>query len=223
MKRIISAPDAAPSVFPPLDFSALLNYVRIVWDELRRRNLPWWNADKETTIVSGFYMTLNSDEMVTQYGIGFGHFATESQEIDIDPRTNLPRQVGRTDITFAHASWMGPVLTMEFKRLNNGAALRRKYCTEGILRFVDGRYSDKHDTAVMVGLVQGSAIAEKAALLTYLSRPQTIALLQAQAMNHPAYGDPSIDAPAVDFDTQHNRPAHCAAQTIRLGHILLER
>lgn len=223
MKRIINAPNAAPTLFPSLDFNAFLAYIRDVWDAAKASQPTWWQAKKETTLVGGLYVMLNNDETRMQYGIGFGHFIYEASEVEIHPKTNMPRTVGRTDIQFAYANWMGPKLTLEFKRLNNKTALRQKYFSEGVARFVSGKYAPEHDTAMMVGLIEGSATTEKAGLLKYLCRPATKSALGLQPMTHGEYGDPSQDAPAVDFDTLHSRAPSCSCAQIRVGHILLER
>jgi hypothetical protein len=118
---------------------------------------------------------------------------------------------------------MGPTLTLEFKRLDNKTSLRQKYFADGVARFVSGKYAPAHDTAMMVGLVEGSTAKEKAGLLKYLSRPATKSALGLQPMSHSEYGDPSQDTPSVDFDTLHTRAASCSCPQIRVGHILLER
>ena len=223
MKRIIVAPGAAPTLFPPIEFSAFLNYVRTVWDSVKATQPTWWKANKETTLVGGFFVMLNNDETRMKHGVGFGHFIYEASDVEIHPLTNVPRTIGRTDIQFAYATWMGPTLTLEFKRLNNKTSLRQKYFTDGLSRFVSGKYAPAHDTAMMVGLVEGSAIVEKASLLKYLRLPQSKMSFGLQTMSHPEYGDPSQDAPAVDFDTLHTRAVNCSCPQIRVGHILLER
>ena len=223
MKRIINAPNAAPTLFPPVDLSAFLAYIRDVWNAAKAAQPTWWQGKKETTLVGGFYVMLNNDETRMQYGIGFGHFIYEASEVKLHPETNMPKTVGRTDIQFAYASCMGPTLTLEFKRLNNKTALRQKYFSEGVARFVSGKYAPEHDTAMMVGLIEGSASTEKAGLLKYLCRPVTKSVLALQPMSHPEYGDPSQDTPAVDFDTLHARDSSCSCAEIRVGHLLLER
>jgi len=223
LKRIIDAPGAAPTLFPPIEFSAFLTYVRTVWDLIKGIQPTWWNSKKETALVGGFYVMLNNDETRMKHGVGFGHFIYEASEVEIHPTTNLPNTVGRTDIQFAYAAWMAPTLTLEFKRLDNGHSLRRKYFSDGVARFVSGKYAPSHDTAIMVGLVEGSAATEKTGLIEYLRRPQSKTALGLQPMNHPEYGDPSQDAPAVDFDTLHARGPSCSSPEIRVGHILLVR
>lgn len=223
MKRIIDAPGAAPSLFPAIEFGQFLGYVRTVWAATKASNPTWWKERKETTLVGGFYVMLNDDETRMRHGIGFGHFIYEASEIEINPKTNLPKTIGRTDIEFAYSGWMGPKLTLEFKRLDNKTSLRQKYFSEGVSRFVTGKYAPKHDTAMMVGLVQGCAQKEKAGLLKYLARPAAKNVLRLQPMTHQEYGDPSQDSPSVDFDTLHDRDASCPCQQIRVGHILLER
>lgn len=222
MKRIVDAPDVAPTLFPSPDLAQLLAYVRTVWDELRLQAPTWWSAQRETVLVAGFFEALTNDERLMRHGVGFGHLILETSSVELDAG-GMPRIKGRTDIVFLHASYMGPSLVMEFKRLNNGSALRGHYVKEGVRRFVTGQYSPEADLGMMVGLVLGSVATERAALLTYLSKPQVTAAMQSKAMSHPAYGDPSQDSPSVEFDTLHDRPTTCLASEIRVGHILLQR
>ncbi|PWG01857.1 hypothetical protein [Sphingosinicella humi] len=223
MKRIINASGAAPTLFPSVDFDAFLAYLRAVWAEIKALSPKWWTAKKETDLVGGFYVMLNDDESQLRHGVGFGHFFYEPTEVEINPKTNMPKPIGRTDIQFAYAAHMGPRLTIEFKRLNNKSPLRQKYFSQGVSRFVSGKYAPSHDTALMVGLVEGSATNEKAGLLKYLRLASTKASLALQPITHPEYGDPSKHGPAVDFDTLHKRPTNCSCEEITIGHILLER
>lgn len=223
MKRIIDVAGAAPTVFPALDMSAFLTYIQDVWSEGRIAKPLWWSARKEVDLVAGFYTMLNNDERRMKSGIGFGEFIYEAQEVIINPLSNMPKVVARTDIQFSHASNFGPKATLEFKRLDNKASLRREYFVSGVYRFVSGQYAPNHDTGYMVGLVKGNISTEKVGMIKYIKTPKKAATLKLQAMNFPEYGDPSIDLPAAEFDTLHGRPAGCLCPTIRVGHILLQR
>ncbi len=221
MKRIIDAPDAAPTLFPEPDLNALLAYVRAIWNDLRAIGPVWWNHNRETVLVAGLFHALENDESLMAHGMGFGHLSLEASKVEMDK--GMPKIKGRTDIVFAHASPMGPSLVLEFKRLNNAGPLRGEYVREGIDRFVSGKYSPEADLGVMVGMVLGSVATERSALLAYLTKPAILAKIQSKAMTHTAYGDPSLNAPSLDFDTLHDRPATCLAGEIRVGHMLLER
>lgn len=223
MKRIINASGAAPTLFPAVDFDALLNYLRAIWAEISTLRPAWWTAKKETDLVGGFYVSLNDDAAQLRHGVGFGHFFYETSEVELNPKTNMPKVIGRTDIQFAYAAHMGPRLTIEFKRLNNKTALRQKYFSQGVARFVSGQYASSHDTGLMVGLVEGSVATEKIGLLKYLTTAKSKALLGLLPITHPEYGDPSKRAPMVDFDTLHQRAVRCSCPQILIEHILLER
>ncbi|WP_368517098.1 hypothetical protein [Rhizobium sp.] len=223
MIRVIVASNAAHTVFPDQDVKAVLTYVRAVWDELKASVPRWWNERLETTLVSGLFAALKNDERQMAHGIGqLGKLVLEA--VDVDIVAGMPKQRGRTDIRFLSNVAMGPDLVLEFKHLKNqSSALRAAYVKNGIDRFVTGKYSPESDFGVMVGLISGTATNEKLRLLKYLSRKQTVAKTGAKAMNFPAYGDPSSNAPALDFDTLHDRKPHCPAAQIRIGHMLLER
>ena len=223
MKRLIAAPGAAPTIFPSLELSSFLDYIKAVWDEGRTLQPKWWNAKREVDIVGGFFTMLNNDERRMRSGIGFGHFVYESQNVQIDPATNMPKIVGRTDIQFLHGSTMGPHITMEFKRLDNKTKLRREYFISGVARFVSGQYAENHDTGYMVGVVEGDITAEKTGMIKYIRRSTAMSTLKLIPITHPQYGDPSQDNPTAQFDTKHGRNPRCSCKEIRVGHILLER
>lgn len=166
---------------------------------------------------------LNNDERRMNSGIGFGHFIYEAQIPEIDPKTNMPKVVGRTDIQFAHGSNWGPLATLEFKRLDTKSNLRKEYFTSGVARFVSGKYAGNHDTGFMVGMTAGAATTEKVGLVKFLNTSKHAPGLALQPITHPTHGDPSIYAPSVEFDTVHTRPSGSLCATVRVGHILLER
>ncbi len=222
MIRIIDTPDAAPTLFPEPDLKALLSYLRTAWDEMRALQPVWWKAKKETTLVAGLFYALNNDERRMRHGVGFGHLVYESTEIEVDTE-GMPKQRGRTDILFYHATPMGPGLVFEFKRLDNKSRLRGEYVKEGVSRYVSGKYASTSDFGMMVGMVAGSASTERAALVALLSKPVVIGSLMSMAIAPAAFWTESVYAPAVDFDTLHNRVAGCLQPIIRVGHMLLER
>lgn len=222
MIRIIDAPDAAPTLFPEPDLQSLLGYVRTVWENQRTLQPTWWVAKKETVLVAGLFHALNNDESLMQHGVGFGHLVYERTDIELDLQ-GMPKHRGRTDILFYHASHMGPGLVFEFKRLDNKGTLRGKYVKEGVSRFVSGKYAETSDFGMMVGLVAGSMLNEQTALTAYLSKASVVSDLMSATIAPAAYWAPSEYAPAVNFDTFHNRPAGCPQPTIRVGHMLLER
>lgn len=223
MKRIIAAPGVAPTLFPPPQLASFFGYLRAVWGVLAAAPPRWWGSRKETVLVAGLFTALDDDESQMTHGLGFGHFIYEASRIVINPGTGMPKTVGRTDVQFAHGSPWGPKLTIEFKRLDNRSPLRGLYFRDGVARFVSGQYCPEHDEALMVGLVDGSAALEKAALLRYLRRGAAKTALRLLPMSHSHYGDPSLHSPHVDFDTMHDRAPSCSAPIIKIGHILLER
>lgn len=193
-----------------------------VWDELKAIAPAWWTHRRETKLVEGLHLALNNDVRLMSHGVGFGHLQLESVDV-VMGANGIPRQRGRTDIRFCHASDFGPTLVLEFKRLNNARGLRTQYIQNGIYRFVSGQYAPETDFGMMVGLVEGTVAAERVALLNQLGEAGVVAQILSVPMTHAAYGDPSENTPAVDFDTMHNRFPACPAPTIRVGHMLLQR
>lgn len=222
MRRIIDASGVAPTLFPALDLTKLIEYIRDVWQEMKIVCPKWWTARKETDIVAGFLLALSVDQRVVTSGVGFGHFILEQQIVKI-AANGMPKLVGRTDIQFVHASTLGPILTMEFKRLNNKSVLRQAYFVSGVSRFVSGKYSKDCDFAMMIGMVEGGLASEKAGLIKYLSRPSAVLSLGLLPLSHPCYGEPSSHAPHTAFDTLHKRALGCLTPTIHVVHMLLER
>jgi hypothetical protein len=203
--------------------AALLKYIKDVWAEGRKAQPKWWGAKKEVDLVAGFFTMLNDDERRMNSGIGFGHFIYEAQIPVISAITNMPKVLGRTDIQFAHGSNWGPLATIEFKRLDNKSNLRKEYFVSGVARFVSGKYAPNHDTGFMAGMTTATLAAEKAGLVKFLDTSKLAAGLALKPLTHPAYGDPSIYSPSVEFDTQHQRASGSLCPTVRIGHILLER
>ncbi|EMG51178.1 hypothetical protein WYI_23615 [Ochrobactrum sp. CDB2] len=215
MIRIIDAPDAAPSLFPEQHISEFLSYVRSVWTELKAKNPVWWDHERETKLVEGFFYELKNDERRMTAGVGFGSLILEGVDVILDA-DGMPKQRGRTDIRFAYAVDFGPELVLEFKRLDTRSHLRQEYVKSGLCRFSTGKYSPESDFGIMVGLVAGSAADEKRMLLTYLRRRQTQERVASRQFDDPA------SIPELDFGTHHDRP-NCLSTTICVGHLLLER
>ncbi|WP_026440805.1 hypothetical protein [Acidocella facilis] len=221
MKRVLATPTAAETLFPDPQVGEFLDYVRDVWTELKAVRPAWWAEKKETTLVAGLFHALNDDNRRQETGIVWGHFVHEASDVELDAK-GMPKYRGRTDIKFIYAANMGPELVLEFKRLDNKRPLRKKYASEGVGRFASGKYSSRTDMGIMVGMVNGCVITEKAQLCAYLSETKVVTELSSQPITHPAYGDPSKHG-ALAFDTKHARPAHCLANMIVVGHMLLER
>jgi len=213
--RIIDVPDAAPTLFPEQHISRFLAYVRSVWIDLKTTNPVWWDHDRETKLVEGFYYELKNDERRMKAGVGFGSLILEGVEVTLDA-SGMPKQRGRTDIKFAYAIDFGPELVLEFKRLDTKSHLRQEYVKSGLHRFFTGKYSPESDFGVMVGMVAGSAVDEKKMLMAYLKSKRTQARVASRQFDDPA------TMAELDFGTHHDRPT-CLSNTICVGHMLLER
>ncbi|WP_133149185.1 hypothetical protein [Caulobacter zeae] len=221
MRRVLATSTAAETLFPEPEVGQFLEYVRAIWCEQKSVGPTWWAAKHETTLVAGLFHALNDENKRQEAGVVWGHFVYEATDVELDPQ-GMPKARGRTDIKFLYAAKFGPELVLEFKRLDNKRPLRKKYATEGVGRFSSGKYSPNADVGIMVGMVAGCALTEKTKLCAYLSEAKVASELSSQAITHPAYGDPSQYG-ALAFDTKHNRPTHCLASTIVVGHMLLER
>lgn len=117
---------------------------------------------------------------------------------------------------------------MEFKKLDTKSGLRRKYCLNGVMKFVDAIYGADQTVGVMFGMVKvaGQATAEGTAMAALMSTPTMLTLLSnvipAEKPKKP-YIQPSAIAPiSTAFDTEHLRVSPPHLQNIRLAHRFIE-
>lgn len=82
----------------------------------------------------------------------------------LDIATTDPTVVGRIDIVFRFAHQFGDeaaYLGVECKRVSPGnATLNTKYVTEGVARFVSGKYAPGHPLGIMLGYVLQLPLAD---------------------------------------------------------------
>jgi hypothetical protein len=141
-----------------------------------------------------------------------------------DPITDATfgTELGRNDLRFYPQNHYGQTVffTVECKRLRvprkSGIAhLADKYVEEGILRFVDGKYSSGLPFGGMVGYVMDNKVSEA------FGTVQKAIQAGRRKLKIPPKGirSPSDVLPAYEWsaDTQHKRPSG----TIKLHHALL--
>lgn len=76
------------------------------------------------------------------------------EEVGTRSSLNTPKPEGRIDIKIIYSFDEGEYFGLECKRISGtDRALARKYVTQGLMRFIDGKYSPGHDWAAMLGFV----------------------------------------------------------------------
>jgi hypothetical protein len=137
--------------FPSEKPEFIAKMMQQTWDALMARKLPKYNATcKEPHLTEGLTLLLNS--LCIDKGLA-GQFFYETPNAAFDMHTTgeiINRR--RSDITY-YSSVLGLNLTFEFKKLKPDSKSHRTYCQEGVLRFVQGKYSADQPLAFMVGMV----------------------------------------------------------------------
>lgn len=207
---------------PPQDLDDILRYVGDTWEELKRL-FP----DEHTFALPEPVLTLSLcerlDDADRKYEFGINaSFSAESFE----PKRVNGKIVknGRTDIRIVLGARGVPELIMEFKKLNGTPNHRDLYCSEGVARFVIGKYSPKRPSGIMCGLVNTTIPQEAAAMQTLLSAPAQVNKYacrcddQGRHVFHPS----SIAPATAHFDTVHDRSTVMSNGPITIAHLFLD-
>jgi hypothetical protein len=209
--------------FPPQEIPEILRYVVQTWNWLRI-TYPHVHTyeKKEPDLTDSLCEALNDDARKFANGIGSA-FESETGELMRRSDGSVQR-VGRTDIKVIFGTPGTPALTIEFKKLDGREKQRRRYCFQGIQRFIDGRYAANQTYGVMCGFTAHDKDSELPFLINYIERPRNAARLSCVNAYSGAFAHrPSLCAPGIaDFDTNHYRQSLIPPSTIVLGHMLLD-
>lgn len=157
-----------------------------------------------------------------------GIFIPEHNVADIEEVTQELQSCGRTDITYFSDSINPPLeLVFEFKKLKGekgGKALRAKYCSHGVVRFVNGIYARGADVGFMVGLIEKNADGSE--VISSLSRTlQGSDMRTFLRMITDSSGKVVTVPPATfaqcEFETRHARDHAKNCPNMVLGHLIL--
>jgi hypothetical protein len=197
-----------------------VQYVTNTWDELK---LEWPNehcfSNNELTLSLSLGQALNEAGRKKSAGISGGFGAEAFEPIRVAGKV---KKNGRTDIKFVFGGLGAPEVILECKKLDGSSAKRRAYYTEGVGRFVSGKYGSEYFQGVMLGFSKEEPENEAAQLKAMIC---THALAQTYRCipfpNGEFTLDPSEISPGLAyFDTKHDR-APIAASPFSLAHVLL--
>lgn len=209
-------------VFPGSHIPDVLSYVQTTWARLGREYPHVVTYDKsEPDLTDNLCEALNDYDCRWESGI-LCDFKQETWELRRDANGTVTR-LARADITVTLTVAGGPHLVIEFKKLDGTGQARWRYCFDGMVRFLDGRYSVGHDFAVMCGLSCVDLDQEGKAMARYVSTPTSRTRLHCVAdAKGIVVTSPSPTAPvSARFDTVHERLAQNPPKNIVLLHMLM--
>lgn len=209
-------------VFPGPRVADVLSYVLDTWDWLSQTYQSALKfEDPEPALTDSLCEGLNDRER--RYSAGMDcDFQAETWELRrlVNGRT---KRVGRADIRVILGVPGTPHLVLEFKKLDGSADARRKYCFDGMIRFVEGKYAVGHKYGVMCGITCGEPSQETGQMAAYIaveSRAKRLGCLPNAAgrvVTSPSTMDPSH----AQFDTLHSRAGAPQSAAIALLHMFI--
>ena len=205
---------------PPITLRDVLQYVIDTWDDLKAE---WPDehcfSHNEPTLSLSLGQALNEAARKKGAGIsgGFGAEAFEPVRINGKVKKN-----GRTDIKFVFGGTGAPEMILECKKLDGSGAKRSLYFSEGVSRFVSGKYGSEYFQGVMLGFSKHEPSDEAVALKALISSPNSATSYRCiQFPNGEWALDPSELSPGLAyFDTKHDRTP-VGASPFDLAHVLL--
>ncbi|HEX4693170.1 hypothetical protein [Sphingomonas sp.] len=205
---------------PPMSLSRVLDYVVATWRALVKE---WPNqhcfSNSEPILSLSLGQRLNELKRKRKAGVS-GAFLAEALEPVRDG--GVVQQHGRTDIKFVLGDIGAPELIIECKKLDGTGAKRTLYCTEGIARFVSGKYAADYGHGVMLGFCRNSASQESTYLQNLLGTSAIVATCNSLPFGgghftlHPSEICPTL----ASFDTRHKR-SDCVTP-FQIAHLLLD-
>jgi len=211
------------NVFPGPRIPDVLAYVADTWDFLQHHFTSAVSfAREETELTDNLCEALEDSGRRMANGMDCD-FQPETWELRRQPDGRTTR-VARADIRVILGAPGTPHLVMEFKKLDGSADNRWRYCFDGMSRFVEGKYAQRHPYGVMCGLSPNKLDAEATALASYIDqrdyrdRLHCVADGAGRIITSPSQSDPA----SARFDTNHDRPQANCGGTITLLHTLMQ-
>jgi hypothetical protein len=208
--------------FPYEDTRQVVSFVKETWCDLVARKVPRFDPSshepKLTHFLSRVLDMRASDEGLT------GCFVSEGHEGKPNLETGELENKGRTDIRY-FSDRTEIDLTFEFKKLKNRRDSRLAYYgTEGMQRFLNGKYSSDKHLGLMVGLISENVDACINGLKLSISRHHHSGgnLHMSPDADGTYIHEPSRELPGlVQFDTEHSRATYSNKVPIVLCHLFL--
>ncbi len=208
-------------LFPYEETGKIVSLIQQTWDTLVANNTPKFNPGSHEPHLTQFLRAVLKTKKAAA-GLS-GNFGAEEIDADANLITGTLDNRGRADIRY-FSDRTGVDLTFEFKKLKPKSDSRLSYYgKDGMLRFVDGKYSrDKH-LAFMVGMIDTDTDKCIKALKLAIGKPEIAAQLHLLKTPGGIYiHEPSRELAAlVHFDTEHSRAALGDQPDIVLCHLFL--
>lgn len=197
---------------PPV--TALLSYVHASWaaySQAYNTAEPPFQKRSEPALTRalGAYLRQRQDAGEQPFA---GDFHAELSEFVLDEKSGLPKCIARTDIEWRLYGM--PAFVIEFKILDGRKRRREKYMSEGVMRFVAGRYSSTGSKGAMFGLLRKAASDDPALLLKQMEKHSTT--FQCTALTK---GSKIVPGLAI-FDSSHSRVSPHASP-FHLAHLFV--
>jgi len=207
---------------PPQTLGNVITYLMDSFSDLRHLYPTQHDFGKSEPVLT-LSLSQHADLQDRKEGAGIsGGFAAESYA-PVRDSSGAVRKNGRTDILFTLGERGAPQVIFEFKKLDGSAGHRRLYITDGLNRFVTGKYAPDRGQGVMVGLSKLMPATESVAVQRAIN-DNTVLAAQRCVPNAAGVGThvPSILAAGVaDFDTIHDRSGSTMITPIRVAHVFV--
>lgn len=207
---------------PPRTLGDVITYLADSFSDLRCR-YPTQHSFDQTEPMLTLSLCQHADLQNRKEDAGLsGAFAAESYA-PVRDESGQVRKNGRTDILFTLGHAGAPQIIFEFKKLDGSRRHRDLYITDGLNRFVVGKYAPDRNQGVMVGLTKLAPAGESVALQQAINDPAVIGT-QRCVLDPAGAGTraPSVIAPgAADFDTIHDRSESSMVTPIHIAHAFI--
>lgn len=199
---------------PPV--SEILNYLVAKWQEYETLysgiGEPFAHRD-EPALTEGLAAYLDAQYQDNKQPF-HGEFFAELKRYDLQP-DGKRAIIGRSDIEWRLSG--SPSFVIEYKVIGNGRPAKA-YVTDGMVRFVDGRYAPRSAEGAMWAFLRPDSTETAAHVEAIID--SHIKSLKCQLENGMHRITPSVLAPATaTFDSLHMRAS--SAPPIRLAHIFV--
>jgi hypothetical protein len=211
--RGLKADSPFASLFGDLSTSTLLKYVYESWHayaDAYKDSVPPLQKRTEPQLTQALAAFLRQRQDAAQQPFP-GDFFGELAEYILD-KSGLPKCTKRTDIEWR--LYGVPGFIVEFKILDGKTSRRVKYLSDGVMRFVVGRYGGEASVGAMFGLLRKSASKDPTLLLSEMEQNATA--WQCADVKKISQLFPSVAA----FDTAHNRTSP-SPSPFQLAHLFV--
>jgi hypothetical protein len=168
--KIISDDSPFVDLFGDPPISTLLAYVHQSWlcyANLYRNSLPPLQSRTEPQLTQALAAYLRERQDAGEQPFA-GDFFGELSEYVLDKTSGLPKCTKRTDVEWRLFGVPGFII--EFKILDGKLQRREKYLFDGVMRFVDGRYSGSAAAGAMFGLLRKTAEPDPELILVQMQK-----------------------------------------------------